>query len=314
MNFHQVNQNGPEMNRLSEDVGTKTLEWHSQSIGTSPSDSEPLTDKYESEVLSFLANRPMHTVMLAGFIRDNGLASPLNRGTFYGYRDSAGRLKGVALIGEITTFEARTDLALAAFARCAQKAPKSGVIIGEQKKVSKFWHYYSEDGRTPPVLCRELLYELRVANAVYDPAPDLRTATVEDLDPVMATHAQMAYEESGINPLEVDPHGFRSRCARRIKQGRVWVLIEDHKLIFKADVISQTPEVTYLEGIFVAPEKRGEGSGFRCLSQVAGTLLGRTKSVCLLVNQNNREAQRLYRKCNFQLRDHYDTIFLPPTQ
>src|SRR5205085_355531 len=50
----------------------------------------PLTTGQESEVLSFLAVRPVHTVVMAGFIRDNGLASPLNRGTFYGCRDEEG--------------------------------------------------------------------------------------------------------------------------------------------------------------------------------------------------------------------------------
>ncbi len=32
------------------------------------------------EVLSFLAARAVHTVFMAGLIRDNGLVSPLNRG------------------------------------------------------------------------------------------------------------------------------------------------------------------------------------------------------------------------------------------
>ncbi len=57
-----------------------------------------LGDEQEREVLTFLAERPVHTVIMAGFIRDNGLVSPLNRGTFYGYRDHTGRLRGVALI------------------------------------------------------------------------------------------------------------------------------------------------------------------------------------------------------------------------
>lgn len=277
----------------------------------SPKTFQLLTDKYESEVLAFLGERPTHTMMMAGFILDNGLECSLNRGSFYACRDKVGSLEGAALVGEITTFEARTDAALAAFARCAQETPRVSVIIGEQDKVRRFWQYYAKDGQTPPVVCRGLLYELRVAVAVSDPVPDLRTATSDDLGLVVEVHARMAYEESGINPLEVDPDGFRLRCARRIEQGRVWVWIEDHILIFKADVISRTPEVTYLEGIYVNPKERGKRAGFRCLSQVGRILLEHTKSVCLLVNQKNREAQSLYRKCNFKLRDHYDTIFLP---
>ena len=296
---------------MSAHAGTKTFVAQLPTIDTNTFTIQLLTDGDESEVLDFLAERPTHTVMLAGFIRDNGLESPLNRGSFYAWRSGSGTLEGVALVGEITTFEARTDAALAAFARCAREAPKVSVIIGEQEKVQKFWGYFAGDDQPPPIFCSELFFELRVAAAPGDSLPQLRTATSDDLDLVLAVHAEMAYEESGINPLEVDPEGFRRRCARRIEQGRVWVWIENQRLIFKADIISETLDVCYLEGIYVNHEERGKGHGFRCISQIGKTLLSRTKSVCLLVNEENLQAQRLYRKANFQLRGHYDTIFLP---
>jgi len=59
-----------------------------------------------------LAERPLHTVCIAGFIRDNGLESPLNRGRFYACRNSEGLLEGVALIGHATLIEARTTRAM----------------------------------------------------------------------------------------------------------------------------------------------------------------------------------------------------------
>src|SRR5436305_1557995 len=82
--------------------------------------------------------------------------------------------------------------------------------------------------------------------------------------------------ESPVNPLEVDPHGFRLRCARRIEHGRVWVLAEAGRLIFKADVASQTPECTYVEGVYVERASRQQGYGLRCLSQLGQTLLARS--------------------------------------
>jgi predicted GNAT family acetyltransferase len=127
---------------------------------------------------------------------------------------------------------------------------------------------------------------------------------------LLPVHAQMAFEESGVNPLEKDPNGFRLRCARRIEQGRVWVLIENGQLLFKADIMADTPDVTYLEGIYVAPEVRGNGIGRRCLSQLTRNLLARTKSVSLLVNEMNETASAFYQKAGFKLRAHYDTIFL----
>ena len=89
----------------------------------------------------------------------------------------------------------------------------------------------------------------------------------------------------------MDAAGFRKRCARRIQQGRVWVAIENGRLEFKADVVSETPEVVYLEGVYVSPEHRGNGYGSRCLTQLTNHLLERTKSVCVLVNETNSAAQ-----------------------
>ena len=58
-----------------------------------------LTEDERDEVLEFLSLRPIHTVAMAGFIRDNGLVSELNRGSFYGCRNAQGQLDGVALVG-----------------------------------------------------------------------------------------------------------------------------------------------------------------------------------------------------------------------
>jgi predicted GNAT family acetyltransferase len=87
-------------------------------------------------------------------------------------------------------------------------------------------------------------------------------------------------------------------------------LTENQKLIFKAEVVSETPETVYIEGVWVAPEARGQGLGKSCMSQLARTLLCKTKSICLFVNDENEEARRFYRQSGYHLRSVYDTIFL----
>lgn len=264
------------------------------------------------EVLAFLAKRPLHTVVMSSFVRDNGLVSPLNRGTFYGCRDEEGRLAGVALIGHATMVEARTEEALAAFARLARESQSGHVILGEKDKVGRFWGYYATGGESPRLLCREMLLEQRWPVAVREEVKGLRLATPDDLELVMPVQAEMAYEESGVNPLERDPEGFRRRCARRIEMGRVWVWVEDGRLIFKADIISETPEVIYLEGVWVNPSERGKGYGLRCMSQLGRELLTRTGSLSMLVNERNSKALSLYSRAGYKLRGCYDTIYLQP--
>src|SRR2546423_2722926 len=270
----------------------------------------PLDDSRAGEALAFLSERPANTFIMCGLIRDNGLESPLNRGTFYACRDREGRIEGVTLVGEITMLEARSEAALAAFARQTQSTPDVYMVIGEQAQVRGFWHHYAGEGQAMRRFCRELLFELRYPVGVHQPVPGLLLATLDELEQLMTVHAQMALEESGVNPLEVDPLGFERRCARRVEQGRSWVYAEGGRLIFKADVISETPEITYLEGVYINPEARGQGFGVRCISQLSRHLLARTKSTCVLVNEQNPAAQALYRKAHYQLRGLYDTIFL----
>ena len=273
---------------------------------------ERLTNQDQNEVLAFLTERPIHTVCMVGFIRDNGLESPLHRGTFYGCRNSEGRLEGVALIGHTTLIEVRTDRALREFALVAQICSNTHMIMGEQERIEQFWNYYADEGQEIRLICRESLFELR--RAVRLPEQQkiaaLRLATLADLELIAPVHAAMAEAESGVNPLAKDPVGFLQRCARRIEKGRVWVLVENGQLIFKADIQADTPDVVYLEGIYVNPSHRGMGIGSRCLAQLTQSLLRSSKSICLLVNETNQEAHAFYRLSNFKLRGHYYSTFM----
>ena len=269
-----------------------------------------LTNEQLAEVLTFLAARPLHTAFMTSLILDNGLVNPLNRGTFYACRNAQGELEGVALIGHSMLFEAQTDAAVEAFARVARQCSKGHISLGEQERVEYFWQCYEDGGQTPRLFAREILFEARWPVMMHEAIPQLRPARLEDMPLLMPVHARMAYAETGINPLATDPHGFRLRMARRIGQRRVWVWIEDDRLIFKADVIADTPHVNYLEGVYVAPEQRRQGYGQRCLSQLTRNLLTNTNSVTLLVNEENAEAVRFYQQPGFKARSCYDTVIL----
>lgn len=263
------------------------------------------------EVLEFLSQRPIHTVAMMSLIRDNGIVSPFNRGTFYGCRDLKGQLEGVALVGHATLMETVSDRALAALAEVAREYPNTHMIMGEKERVAEFWSHYSKAGHWQRLACREWLFELSWPIEAREPVVELRLARAEELDLVMPVQAELAFSESGVNPIEIDPKGFRERCLRRIEQGRTWVVVENGSLVFKADVISKTPEVIYLEGIWLREDRRNQNAGTRFMSELMRRLLEETKSICLLVNETNEWAQSFYRKCGFHFRATYETVFLP---
>jgi ribosomal protein S18 acetylase RimI-like enzyme len=248
---------------------------------------------------------------MMGLINDNGIVSPFNRGTFFGCRDLNGQLEGVALVGHATLMETVSDRALAALAQIARQCPNTHLIMGEKERVADFWGHYAAAGRQQRLACREWLFELSWPVEAREEVDGLRPATVDELELVMPVQAELAYAESGVNPLDVDPQGFRRRCLRRIEQGRTWVVVENGLLVFKADVISKTPEVNYLEGIWLREDRRNKNLGTHFMSELMRQLLENTKSICLLVNESNEWAQGFYRKCGFHFRATYETIFLP---
>ncbi|HEX5706625.1 MAG TPA: GNAT family N-acetyltransferase [Pyrinomonadaceae bacterium] len=262
----------------------------------------PLRSGERAEVLAFLASSPLHNVALSGLVLDNGLESFLNRGRFYSCRAEGGALEGVALIGHTVLLDARTDGAAEAFALVARGRERKHLVMGEVAEVERFWNFYAAGtGLRPRFTRRVMLLERRgVTAGEGEPVKGLRPATLSDLAFVMTIQAEMATEESGTNPLESDRLGFHVRCARRVERGRAWVCVNEGRPAFKADVLAQTPEAAYLEGIYVSPDMRGRGLGSRCLAQMCRALQrAGTKSVCLFVDERNQRAFRFYEAAGF---------------
>jgi GNAT superfamily N-acetyltransferase len=270
-----------------------------------------LGDADTAEVLAFLAERPVHTIVMTSFINDNGLVSSLNRGVFYGFRSDAGKLEGVALIGHTTLVEARTEDSLKAFAFVARESETPiHIIMSDGSNAESFWQYYSGGAKQPRLVCNELLFEISFPVMVRETTEDLRLANEDELLEVAEAHAEVAVMESGVNPLEKDREGFLQRTLRRIRQERTFVVFEGGKLLFKADIVAETADAIYLEGIYVAPGERGKGTGPKCLAQLSRLLLNHVKHVCLLSNVDFKEAHSAYLKAGFKSKDSCTTIFV----
>lgn len=270
-----------------------------------------LTEDNRQEVLAFLALRPVHTVVMTSFIRDNGMESADNRGKFYGYRNSMGKLEGVALIGHTTLIESRSADSLAAFAFAAKTSETPiHIMMSDGKTVERFWQFFAGANQTPRLVCTELLFELNFPFLMQDCKWDVRPAKLDELEQIAVAHAEVAFIESGVNPLEKDREGFLKRTKRRIEKERTFVVFENGKLVFKADIIAETSDVAYLEGIYVAPEYRGQGVGSSCLSKLSVELLNRVQHICLLSNVEFKGAHRSFLKAGYTNTDSCQTIFV----
>ena len=270
-----------------------------------------LTESDRQEVLSFLSVRPVHTVAMKSFIIDNGIESKMNRGNFLGYRNASGDLEGVALIGHSTLIEARTDDAMQAFAIVARHSETPiHLIMSDGQAVETFWNYFSTSSNRPRLTCVEELFELSFPFLVKECGWEVRFATLNELEAVAEAQADVALLESGVDPMIKDRDGFLKRVARRIEQGRVYVVVDNGRLLFKADVVALTDDTAYLEGVYVHPDRRGEGIGSECLAEVGLRLLSKVQNVCLLSNVEFRNAHKSFLKAGFRNTDRCTTLFM----
>lgn len=270
-----------------------------------------LTCDDTGEVIAFLARKPVHTVAMVSMIIDNGIESPLNRGEFVGYRNEEGELQGVALIGHTTLVEARTEASLMAFAFWARSSQiPINLIMSSDDNAERFFKYYGSVALLPRLVCKELLFTTTFPFPVQECNWNVVPAEVSQVDLIARAHAEVAFIESGIDPMSRDREGFMKRVLRRIEKGRTFVAFDGDKLVFKADIIADASDVIYLEGVYVSPEYRGRGIASKCLSRLKLHLLERASTICLLSNVEFSHAHRSFIRAGFQQQGSCTTIFL----
>jgi GNAT superfamily N-acetyltransferase len=270
-----------------------------------------LTTDNTAEVQAFLSVRPVHTVVMSSFIVDNGIESELNRGKFYGYRNAAGTLEGVALIGHSTLVEARSDEALRALATVARTSETPiHLIMSSGTAAEDFWQHMTNGLTQPRLKCTEALFDVAFPFAVRTTDRQLKNADMSHLVAVAEAQAEVAFIECGVDPMAKDRDGFLKRVARRIEQNRVFVVTNGDELVFKADIIAETDDVIYLEGVYVSEKYRGQGIGSECLSALTLQLLDRAEHICMLSNVDFTGAHKSFVKAGFKNTDHCTTLFV----
>lgn len=264
-----------------------------------------------AEVLAFLSARPVHTVVMSSFIADNGIESELNRGKFYGYRNAAGELEGVALIGHSTLVEARSDEALRALAVIARNSETPiHLVMSSGDAANDFWQEMTGGLTQPRLTCTEALFDVSFPFPVRKTDREVKNADVSHLIEVAEAQAEVALIECGVDPMVRDREGFLKRVARRIEQNRVFVVTDGDEVVFKADIIAETAEVIYLEGVWVNERYRGQGIGSECLAVLTLELLSRAAHVCMLSNVEFKGAHRSFEKAGYKNTDHCTTLFV----
>jgi len=117
--------------------------------------------------------------------------------------------------------------------------------------------------------------------------------------------------EVGVDPRVGDGgRGYRRRVASLIAAGRAWARFERGEVVFKAEVGSQSPGVSQIQGVWVHPEWRGLGLGTTGTATVAAVIVGSGRIASLYVNNFNVVARAAYARVGFAEVGTFATVLL----
>ena len=240
-----------------------------------------------------LATDPVQNVYLRSELRLHGL-----RGGMWWGVDDAG-LQAALLGGAlIVPWLPHADLAGPLATALAEQAPPR-MMVGPNRQVAQL----EAARRGPPpreVRDPQPVLVLRRGQLTGGGDSGLRPARVDDLDRLTVAAAAMHHEEMGIDPLAVDPTGWRTRMSQLVDRGWSWVWTERGEVLFKAELSAWTAEMVQIQGVYTAPARRGHGIATAGMAEVCRTLLRDVPGISLYVNHFNVSARSLYARLGFR--------------
>jgi hypothetical protein len=212
------------------------------------------------EFLELTARNPVVNAFAEYRARSTNLEGRLLAGEIWGRYDDGRLVAGCHVGANLVPVECTPDDARA-FAERALTRPRSVVtIVGLQDQVWPLWDCLSESWGPP----REARWDQPHLELASDPhvAPDpaVHRTTPDDFAALYPACVAMYTEEVGVDPeAEGGAPIYRSRVRQLIGLGWSFARIEAGRVVFKAEVAHATPHAAQIQGVWVAPDRRGEG-------------------------------------------------------
>lgn len=254
-----------------------------------------------ADVLALLDRDPATNVFVASRVHASGLAPSHLGGDLWGYRE-AGRLvamcySGANLVPVAASPEAaRTFAELAARRgrRCSSMLGPATAVLAMWDVLQSFWGSAREVRPHQPLLA--------IAGSPAVPAdPLVRRVLPHEIDTVLPACVAMFTEEVGVSPVGADGGAYyRARVAEMVSSGRAFARFENGEVLFKAEIGAATPQACQVQGVWVRPDRRGEGL---CAPGMAAVVQSAQRDIAsvvtLYVNDYNVAARSAYRRVGF---------------
>ncbi|SOJ55638.1 hypothetical protein MSIMFB_03120 [Mycobacterium simulans] len=131
--------------------------------------------------------------------------------------------------------------------------------------------------------------------------PAVRQVRPDELDAYLTATATEIIAEFGVDPrLGERGSKFRGRLANLIAVGRAWARFERGEVVFKAELGVQSSSVGLIQGVWVHPERRGQGLCVPGTATIVSAIVATGRIACGYVNHSNVAARAAYARVGFR--------------
>lgn len=252
------------------------------------------------ELTALLHLDPVHNVFVAHRVETTGLQPRWLGGQVWGYHEGGRLVSACHAAANLVPVGASPE-ALEAFAeRAAVLGRTSSSIVGFSDQVRWLWNRLAPTWGPARSLRMDQPY-LAIDRPPPIPGdPRVRRVLVDELDVVYPASVAMFTEEVGQSPEVPHRHAYRARVAHLIARGWAFAIIEDGRVVFKAELGAVSARSCQVQGVYVDPALRGRGIAGPAMASVVRFALAEVAPVVTLyVNGHNVAARRAYERAGF---------------
>jgi uncharacterized protein len=260
-----------------------------------------LSDRDVPEALAVCSRDPVANVFVASRISAVGLDSWRLGAEVWGHMVD-GRVDSLCFAGaNLVPVQADDEAAKAFAGRARRSGRRCSSIVGPAEAVETMWRALEPIwGPARDVRLRQPLMSIETGPVVPSD-PGVRQVRPGELDVLLPACIAMFTEEVGVSPAAGDGGVlYRARVAELISQGRSFARIEDGAVVFKAEIGAATTDACQVQGVWVDPDRRGQGLGSAGTAAVVELARRQIAPiVSLYVNDYNAAARRAYTRVGF---------------
>ncbi|RBQ14411.1 GNAT family N-acetyltransferase [Spongiactinospora rosea] len=263
--------------------------------------SRVLDDNDREEVLALLDLDPVANVFVASRVRSVGLNSARLGGQMWGFGPRGGLTSLCYAGANLVPVNAGQEAVQAFAERARRQGRRCSSIVGPVQAVEPMWEIL-QPYWGPARAIRWQQPVMRISSApLAAPDPLVRRVRPDEFDALLPACVAMFTEEVGVSPDTGDGGAlYRTRVAELIRIGRSYARLDGRQVVFKAEIGAVTPQACQIQGVWVHPERRGQGHAVAGMAAVVDQALRYfAPVVTLYVNDFNSPARAVYRKVGF---------------